>query len=117
MKVNHRLTSKARRTVRVRSRVRGTTERPRLTVFRSNKYVYLQVINDEQGTTLASISPKAKAKKTGTKTEMAKTVAQDLANTLKKANITKLVFDRGSYKYHGRVRVIAETMREQGIEV
>lgn len=114
MKVNHLKTSADRRKIRVRSKVMGTTERPRLSVFRSNTTIYLQVINDEVGKTLESANS---ASVKGTKVEKAKLTAQLLAKKLKKANITKLVFDRGSYRYHGRVKMVAETMREEGVQV
>jgi large subunit ribosomal protein L18 len=116
MKINHAKTSAEKRRKRVRAKVRGTSERPRLNVFRSNKNIYLQVINDELGKTVLSAGS-ATQKTKETKTETAKLVAQQLAEKMKAAKVTKLVFDRGSYKYHGRVKVIAETMREQGIEV
>jgi large subunit ribosomal protein L18 len=117
MKVNHSRTSKIKRTLRVRSKVRGTTERPRLHVFRSNKGVYLQVINDQEGKTLVASNSAALKKAKGTKTEITRQVAEELAEKLKKAKITKLVFDRGSYKYHGRVQAVADVMREKGLEV
>lgn len=116
MKVNHRRTSQEKRRLRVRSKVRGTAERPRLTVYRSNINMYLQVIDDQAGKTLVSAHSKTVAKK-GTKIEKAKATAAELAQKLKQAHITKLVFDRGSYRYHGRVRVVADVMREQGVEV
>ncbi len=116
MKINHNRTPEQKRKLRVRSKVRGTEERPRLHVFRSNKSVYLQVIDDASGKTIVAATT-SKVKKEGTKTEMAKAAATQLAEALKKLKITKLVFDRGSYKYHGRVRIIAEVMREQGFKV
>lgn len=118
MKVNHNITAKERRTIRVRSKVRGTTERPRLTVFRSNETTYMQVIDDTVGKTLAAAN--AKMTKTDTKLtklEEAIELAKSLAADLKKKKIVKLVFDRGGNRYHGRVKAIAETVREQGIEM
>lgn len=112
----HHLSKATRRERRVRNRVRGTTERPRLTVFRSNKYIYLQVIDDSQGKTLAGTSSYG-VTKAGTKTEAATVAAAELAKKLAALKVSKLVFDRGSYKYHGRVRAVAEAMREQGLEV
>lgn len=97
-------------------KMRGSQERPRLTVFRSNQHLYVQAIDDVAGKTLASAND-AVAKATGTKTERAKQVAQALLKQLEKAKITKLIFDRGSYKYHGRIKAVAETLREGGIEV
>jgi len=116
MKVNHRIKTSARRELRVRSKVRGTAQRPRLSVFRSNKAVFLQIIDDVAGKTLVSAHTK-NVKVSGNKTEQAKQVAKDLAGKLKTAKITKLVFDRGSFRYHGRVKAIAEVMREEGVQV
>ncbi len=120
MKVNHRLTSFAKRQRRVRANVRGTAQRPRLSVSRSNRFVYLQVINDEVGKTLVAAGmgdKKAVSSAKGTKTEKAQTVTKKLAEKLKKAGITQVVFDRGGYRYHGRVRAIAEGLRQEGIEL
>ena len=118
MKVNHRITSAARRKYRIRKKVQGTAERPRLNVFRSNIAIYLQVIDDVAGKTLlAARTGEVKKTKEMTKLAQAQAAAVVLAEKLKKAKVTKLVFDRGSYKYHGRVRAVAETLREQGIQV
>jgi large subunit ribosomal protein L18 len=115
MKINHNKSAKAKRTMRVRAKVRGTTERPRLTVFRSNKATYLQVINDQKGVTIAFAQ--SVSTKDVTKIDETKAAAAVLAEKLKKAKITKLVFDRGSYRYHGRVKAVADAMREHGFEV
>ncbi len=117
MKVNHNLTSKQRRTIRIRSKVRGTAERPRVTVHRSNLTTRLQVINDEVGKTLVSATREDVAKATGTKTELAIAITKALVEKMKKAHITRVVFDRGPYKYHGRVKAVADTLREGGIQV
>lgn len=118
MKVNHNITPKERRQRRVRGKIRGTTERPRLTVFRSNVTTYLQVIDDSVGSTLAAANAKmTKTDASLTKMQEAIELAKALAKTLAKKKITKLVFDRGSYRYHGRVKAIAETIREQGIQM
>lgn len=121
MKVDHRFTSTERRKIRVRRKVRGTSERPRLTVFRSNKHIYLQVINDEAGKTLASSSDKAKDIQKDVKgkkqMERAKVIVQALSEKLKKANISAVVYDRGSYRYHGTVKLIAEELRNLGIQL
>lgn len=96
----------------------GTAVRPRLTVFRSNKHVYIQAINDETAKVIASVSDAGKASKfKGTKSERATQVAQEMGKKLAKAKVTKLMFDRGSYKYHGRVKAVAQALREGGIEV
>jgi large subunit ribosomal protein L18 len=110
------------RAKRVRGSLFGTAERPRLTVFRSNKNTYLQVINDEQGKTVAAANDLMLAKsdkKAATKTKMERAVilAEDVASQLKALQITKLCFDRGSYRYHGRLKTIAETVRAAGIQV
>ncbi|MBW7955594.1 50S ribosomal protein L18 [Patescibacteria group bacterium] len=116
-KVNHTLTKAEKRQRRVRMKVRGTTERPRLHVFRSNIGTYLQVIDDAQGKTLAAASTAGiKVKKGETKTQRAEAAAAELGKKLKSINITKLVFDRGGYKYHGRVKAVAEVIRGQGFE-
>jgi len=118
MKVNHIITSKQRRTMRVRKAVRGTAERPRLTVFRSNQTTYLQLIDDAAGKTLASSTGKEVAKASElTKLAEAVELAKIIVEKAKKLKITKAVFDRGAYKYHGRVKAIADTVREQGIQM
>lgn len=117
-KANQRAVQRARR---VRGKIHGTAERPRLTVFRSNKYTYLQAINDDTGETVASINDlmiKKDAKKlTGTKSERAQKLAAEISKQLKKKKVTKLVFDRGSYRYHGRLKLVADAVRAEGIEV
>lgn len=111
----------AKRKARVRGKLFGTAQRPRLTVFRSNKYTYLQVINDETGAVVAVANDKMLADKSGkisgTKSERAKNVAEKLATQLKNQKVTKLQFDRGSYRYHGRVKIVADAVRSTGIEV
>src|SRR6185369_1542339 len=98
-KVNHNFTKADKRRRRVRSKVRGTAERPRLTVFRSNIATYLQVIDDVAGKTIAAATS-LKVEKGQTKTQRAEAAATELAKKLKTLKVTKLVFDRGSYKYH-----------------
>lgn len=105
---------KIRRHKRVRSKIVGTAEIPRLNLFRSNKGLFVQLINDDLGITLASASEKEiKGKKT--KTEMAKEVGKLIAKKAQEKNISKVVFDRGSYKYHGRTKAAAEGAREEGL--
>lgn len=120
-KINQNLTLAEKRARRVRAKVRGTAQRPRLTVYRSNKYTYLQVIDDEAGKTLASANDlsvkKTDVKVDGKKIENAVVVAQELAKQLKAKKITAIRFDRGSYRYHGRLKAVADTLRETGIEV
>ena len=112
------LNKRLKRQKRVRSKISGTPERPRITVFRSNKHLSLQVIDDLAGKTLVSSSDLGKESKIkGNKTEKAQAVAQDLLKKLKAKKIKSLVFDRSYYKYHGRVKIVAETLREGGIEL
>lgn len=122
MKVTHSLTLAEKRKLRVRGKLHGTAERPRLTVFRSNHYTYLQAIDDDAGKVLAaanelSLTKGKKTSLTGTKKERAEQVALAIAEQLQKAKITKLTFDRGSYTYHGRLQVVADALRKAGIEV
>lgn len=112
----------ALRKKRVRGSITGTSERPRLTVYRSNKYTYVQVIDDSKGEVVAvanelQLNKAGKKKLTGTKTEKAQQIAHSIVDQLKKKKVTQLCFDRGSYRFHGRVKAIAEVVRESGIEV
>lgn len=109
-------TSKQKRKMAVRSKLYGTAKRPRLSVFRSNQHIQLQVINDETGKTLLGISDMGQDQSKGTKTERAVKAAQQLAKKLKAKKIQAIVFDRGSYRYHGRVKAVAEALREAGIK-
>lgn len=101
---------------RVRKNISGTSEMPRLNVFRSNTQIYAQIINDETGTTLASSSSVQLKIKNGGNIEGAKLVGVDIAKKAKEANISKVVFDRGGYQYHGRVEALADAARENGLE-
>ena len=102
---------------RVRSKIAGTPERPRLNVFRSETNIYAQIIDDVAGKTLAAASSLEKDFTCeGTKTDAAKKVGQMIAERAKAAGITTVVFDRGGYVYHGRVQALAEGAREGGLE-
>lgn len=103
-----------RRHQRIRKKIHGTKDCPRLSVYKSNDHIYAQLINDDEGKTLVSSSD-LKLKK-GTKTEVAKKVGEQLAKNAIDAKITKCVFDRSGYKYHGRVKAIAEATREGGLK-
>jgi large subunit ribosomal protein L18 len=110
---------KRRKSLHVRARLRGTAERPRLSVFRSHMNIYGQIIDDESGRTLASASSRDKDLRdslSGKKSEVAGIVGDQLANKAKAAGITKVSFDRGSYRYHGRVQALAEAARKGGLE-
>ncbi|NLY36690.1 MAG: 50S ribosomal protein L18 [Tissierellia bacterium] len=112
--------SRLHRHKRVRGKISGTPEVPRLCVFRSNKYIYAQIIDDVQGTTLVSASsmdPEVKADfSTGANKEAAKAVGQLIGKKAMEKGITKIVFDRGGYIYHGRVKELAEGARESGLQ-
>ncbi len=113
--------SAERRKARVRRAIAAKAgDRPRLSVFRSSKQIYAQIIDDEQGRTVASASTIEKALreqlKTGATVEAARIVGKELAERAKKAGVAKVVFDRGGYMYHGRVKALAEGAREGGLE-
>ena len=108
---------KLRRQIRVRSKIRGTEKRPRLSVFRSNRFVYAQLINDEIGKTIVGVSEKhLKQNLLSGKRERAKGVGILLAKKAIDKKIKKVVFDRGRYSYHGRISAIAKGAREGGLE-
>ncbi|MBM2805675.1 MAG: ribosomal protein [Deltaproteobacteria bacterium] len=109
-----------RRQERVRKKVLGSDARPRICVFRSNKHIYAQVISDHQGKTLAAASTlsgaQAEAAKQTKAVETAKQVGLALAKACKEKNITKVVFDRNGFLFHGRVKAVADGAREGGLE-
>jgi len=117
--LNPRMAARKRRQERVKKKVQGTNERPRLCVYRSLKYIYVQVISDEKGITLASASSLSKELRDKIKKpksiEAAKEVGRSIAASCKQANIQEVVFDRNGYLYHGRVRAVAEGAREGGL--
>ena len=101
---------------RIRKKVRGTAARPRLSVYRSNREIYAQVVDDVAGHTLAAASTRTTGVDSSlNKTEQAKLVGKALGEKLQSGNITNVVFDRGGYLYHGRVKALAEGVREAGI--
>ena len=99
----------------IRTKVSGTAERPRLTVFRSNSQIYAQVIDDTKGVTLASASSLG-IKDKMTKSEKAALVGKAIAEAAKKAGVNEVVFDRSGYLYHGRVQSLADAAREAGLQ-
>jgi large subunit ribosomal protein L18 len=120
-KFKTRLRLAERRRKRVRSKINGTLEKPRLTVCKTLKHVYAQIVDDSQGQTLAfagtlSKSVADKVSKAKNKTDRAKVVGLAIAELAKEKGITKVVFDRNSNLYHGRVRAVAEAAREGGLE-
>ena len=102
---------------RIRKKVRGSAERPRLAVFRSLNHIYAQVIDDKTGTTLATASTTEKALgvKAGGNIEAAKTIGKAISERAQKAGISSVVFDRGGYVYHGRVKALIDATREAGL--
>ncbi len=116
-KTNKQHAARARRQFRVRKKVVGTAERPRLAVFRSNKHISVQVINDETGTTLAAASTYEKDFRANSGSIPGATaVGTAVAERAKAAGVTKAVFDRGGNRYHGRVAALADAAREAGLE-
>ena len=116
-KVSRNVMRKARHD-RVRSKIHGTSAVPRLNVFRSNSNIFAQIIDDEAGITLVSASSLDKDLKieNGSNIEAATKVGEAIAEKAKKAKITEVVFDRGGYLYHGRVKALAEAARNKGLE-
>jgi len=112
--------SKLERRQRIKHRIRkivtGTAAKPRLSVFRSNKEIYAQLVDDVAGVTLASVSSRNKEIATGTKLEVATAVGKAIAEMATKAGVETITFDRNGYLYHGRVKVLAEAAREAGLK-
>jgi large subunit ribosomal protein L18 len=108
--------ARERRHRRVRGKIRGTAERPRLAVFRSNKGIFAQLVDDDAARTLAAASWLELKSSKGTKTEQAAEVGKRLAANAKKAGVETVVFDRGGYLYHGRVKALADGAREGGLK-
>jgi large subunit ribosomal protein L18 len=113
-----RSAARTKRHERIRLRLTGTTGRPRLAVFRSLNQIYAQVIDDSAGRTLASASTLEKGLRetSGTKSEQAKVVGRLIAERAKAAGVDKVVFDRAGFRYHGRVRALADAAREAGLD-
>ena len=108
--------ARERRHRRIRGKVSGTAERPRLAVFRSNRGIFAQLVDDESGRTIAGASWLTLKSFSGSKTEQAEAVGKALAEVAKQAGIDTVVFDRGGYLYHGRVKALAEGAREGGLK-
>jgi large subunit ribosomal protein L18 len=120
VKDSKKISSRDKRRVRIRKKVRGTAERPRLAVYRSLRHVYAQLIDDTAGATLTIVSTQTDSvieqlKEHKSKTEAAKIVGKELARLAKERNITSVTFDRGGYLYHGRVKAVADGAREGGL--
>jgi len=112
--------SKLERRQRIKNRIRkivsGTADKPRLSVFRSNKEIYAQIVDDVAGTTLAAVSSRDKEIASGSKAEIAGLVGKAIAEKAVKAGVETVAFDRNGYLYHGRVKVLAEAAREAGLK-
>ena len=109
--------ARSRRHTRVRKRVRGTSDRPRLAVFRSNRYIYAQVIDDTgAGTLAAASSQESDLRSSALNVDTASKVGALLASRAKDAGVESVVFDRGGYKFHGKIKALAEAAREEGLE-
>jgi large subunit ribosomal protein L18 len=121
MDAESRRAARTRRRARVRKKVAGTAERPRMAVFRSNRHIYVQLIDDRSAATLAAASDAEVAdgaeKGTRGKTARAKEVGKLIADRAKGAGIDRVVFDRGGRQYHGRVAAVAEGAREGGLQI
>jgi large subunit ribosomal protein L18 len=114
-----KLEGRERRHRRVRKKVRGVEARPRLAVFRSNRHIYAQLIDDVTGRTLVAASTMEKDVRSGatSTTDAARAVGQRLGERAKEAGVTAVVFDRGGFRYHGRVAAVADGAREVGLEL
>lgn len=114
---NKLLQTRLKRKKRVSARISGTLERPRVSVFRSNKHIFIQAINDDAGITLVAINSSIiQDNKVKTKTDKSRLAGIEFAKVALSKNITKVIFDRGSSAYKGRVKALAEGMREGGLE-
>lgn len=109
--------ARATRKRRIRKKISGTPERPRLSVFRSLNHIYAQVVDDGSGKTLASASSRDKSIEGKDKSEKAKAVGQLVAKRCAEVNIKSVVFDRNGYQFHGRVKALADAARETGLEL
>lgn len=105
-----------KRKTRIRSKMQGTSGFPRVSVYKSNMHIYTQLIDDQKGKTLA-FSSDVILKAKGTKVELAQLVGEDLGKKAKAKKITKAVFDRSGYKYHGRIKALAEGLRKAGLNL
>ncbi len=113
-----RRAARDRRHRRVRKKVQGTATRPRLAVFKSNRYIYAQIIDDESGRTLAAASSQEKSLRDKTlSVESASEVGKLLAQRAADVDIAEVVFDRGGYPYHGRIKALADAVREAGVKL
>jgi len=116
-KTSPKAVQRARIRRRIRSKISGTAERPRLAVFRSNQHIYAQLIDDVSGTTLAAAATNENGSAKGSRVDQALEVGKRLAERAKDAGVSNVVFDRGGYRYHGRVKAVAEGARQGGLKL
>lgn len=117
MNKNSKKDQREKRHRKVRAKIYGTEDRPRLCIFKSNKHIYAQIINDDKGFTLVFASDlEVKDSKKEKKINLAQKVGELITNKAKDKKITKVVFDRGGFKYHGRVKALADEARKQGLQ-
>lgn len=117
-KTNPKVTARRKKARRIRTRVQGTAERPRMSVYRSNRHIYVQIIDDERGATLLACSTNSKAFEASAemdKCQQAREIGRMVGERAKAAGIERVVFDRGGNLYHGRVRFLSEGAREAGL--
>lgn len=117
--MNSKVIARRKRHYRIRSRIHGTAQKPRMNVYRSNRDIYVQLIDDDNGNTLAFASSRQKgvaAQKDVAKTETSKLVGEEIARRALELGIKEVVFDRGGYLYHGRVKAVADGAREGGLK-
>lgn len=113
--MKHLMTAKERRARRTRAKLKGTAQRPRISVYRSNKFIYAQAIDDTGHATIIGIASKKVVTGKSAKSDSARATGVELAKRLKEKNISHGIFDRGPYLYHGRVKAFADGLREGGI--
>ena len=118
MSIDHKVIRRQKLRWRIRTKIHGTAQKPRLSVFRSNKDIYAQLIDDNTGTTMAAVNSRQKdmASNTGNKVEKSMLVGKAIAQKAKDLGIETCVFDRGGYLYHGRVKAVADGAREGGLK-
>jgi large subunit ribosomal protein L18 len=116
MKVHNKVEARHRVHLRIRKKVRGTADRPRLSIFRSLNHIYAQVIDDAGGRTLAAASSREKGQESGGNKKGAAEVGKLIASRCREKGIESVVFDRGGFKYHGRVKSLADAAREAGLK-
>ena len=116
--MNSKVSARQKIRYRIRKKISGTAQKPRLSVFRSNKDIYVQLIDDASGTTIASASSREKdiAAQKGNKVEASKMVGESIAKKSQELGIKNVVFDRSGYLYHGRIKAVADGAREGGLE-